>query len=101
MDYMKRISKDTVLTILLFVTLATVIFTALNTQRVGEQNQRYLQNSSDYWHCLVVTDQEALKALGKEQYFAECDKLLFRDTGQSPGPRTRITIPSTTTTTGG
>ena len=99
MGFIKKVSKDWILTVLLFVTLATVSFTnsittnnSENIKKVAESNNQFWTNFSDYMHCLVVPDREVYEALGKEKYFEECDKLLFADTGIMPS-RTKITIP--------
>lgn len=68
------------------------------TKKIGEQNRAFLQNFSDYMRCLIVTDQEAVKAYGLENYFNLCDDLLFRNTGLVP-THTKVTVPPSTTTT--
>lgn len=106
MSFLKKVSADWVLTIILFITLATVGFTGTRIVQLGEdaktlsqENQRFLVNFDSYMQCLVVNDPEVVEALGVEAYFEECRKLLFEGTGLAPKPTTRVTIPSTTTTT--
>lgn len=96
--------------IILLVTIISVLsfgVAALNqsvaeTKKVGESNNRFLANFSDYMRCLVINDEEVVVAVGEETYFNLCDELLFRSTGLRPNP-TKVTIPpnltSTTTTT--
>lgn len=93
------------LLIVVFVALAIMssagiltVRTSQDTKAVSQQNRAFLQNFSDYMRCLVVADNEAVKAYGLEKYFNLCDDLLFRNTGLVP-THTKITIPSTTTTT--
>lgn len=107
MTYLQKISKDWILTIVLFVTLATVGFTSTrivqnsqDTKKLSESNQRFLINFSSFMQCLVVSDHAVVEALGVQAYFDECNKLLFIGTGQKPEPVTKVTIPTTTTTTG-
>lgn len=106
MNYIKKISKDWVLTVLLFVTMATVAFTSTvmvrtsnEAKHISENNQTFLINFSSFMQCLVVSDHEVVETLGVQAYFDECNKLLFLGTGQTPVPITKVTIPTTTTTT--
>lgn len=108
MDYLKKVSRDWVITIVLFLTLATVGFTSITSSRTAEEakkistsNQAFLVNFSSFMQCLVVNDKEVVTALGVETYFNECNKLLFRGTGLEPAPITKVTAPPTTTTTTG
>jgi hypothetical protein len=48
--------------------------------------------------CLVVNDDEVVKAYGLEAYFNVCDDLLFRNTGLVP-THYKVPIPVTTTST--
>lgn len=100
---LKKLMKS--LLIVVFVALAIMssagiltVRTSQDTKAVSQQNRAFLQNFSDYMRCLVVADNEAVKAYGLEKYFNLCDDLLFRNTGLVP-THTKITIPSTTTTT--
>lgn len=68
----------------------------LNSE-ISKQNRAFLTNFSDYMRCLILTDPAVSKAYGVESYYNLCDELLFRNTGIVPNP-TKITIPSTTTT---
>lgn len=102
--HLKNLNKT--LLIVVFIALAIMSITSIITvrvsttsQSVSKQNRAFLQNFSDYMRCLVVTDKEAVQAYGLESYFNLCDDLLFRNTGLAP-LHTKITIPSTTTTTG-
>lgn len=63
-------------------------------REVSQQNRAFLTNFSDYMRCLIVTDQEAVKAYGFEKYFNLCDDLLFRDT-KIDHTLTKVTIPTT------
>lgn len=64
------------------------------TQDVSKQNRAFLQNFDDYMRCLVVTEPEAVKTYGLENYYNLCDDLLFRNTGLVP-LHTKVTIPAT------
>lgn len=66
-------------------------------KEVSEQNNKFLTNFSDYMRCLVVNDDNVVKAVGIETYFNLCDDLLFRGTGKTH-TITKVEIPSTTTT---
>lgn len=113
MNYIKKISKDWVLTIVLFFTLATVAFSstmsvqnaqdakknAQETKKLGTANQRFIKNFSSYLECLIVSDPAVVEALGRQAYFDECNKLFFRGTGLVPEPVTKVTLPPSTTTT--
>jgi hypothetical protein len=108
-DYIKKLSRDTILTIVLFLTLATVAFSSTfvvqNTQKskeISEQNNRFLNNFSNYMRCLIVNEDEVVIAVGEDKYVELCEELLFRGTGDRPKPII-VTIPPnfipTTTTT--
>ena len=79
---------------IIIVLFASMVWLGVRTSRISDQNQTFLTNFSDYMRCLVVTDQELYKELGKAAYFDHCDQLLFRNTGLAPNPR-----PVATTTT--
>lgn len=72
------------------------------TRKVGNSNNRFLINFSDYMRCLIIGDEEAVKQIGEERYFNLCDDLLFRGTGRKH-IITRVVIPpewvTTTTST--
>ena len=70
-----------------------------STKTSSEADTRFWVNYNSYLRCLIVSDPEVVKALGKDVYFDECQKLLFEGTGVSPKPLTKVTIPTTTTTT--
>lgn len=100
---LKKLMKS--LLIVVFVALAIMssagiltVRTSQDTKAVSQQNRAFLQNFSDYMRCLVVVDPEVVKAFGLENYFNLCDELLFRNTGLVP-THTKVTVPSTTTTT--
>lgn len=101
MDFYKKISKDWALTTVLFIMMATMVFTSVYILRVSQSNQRFLTNFSNFMQCLIVSDPEVVKALGKEAYFNECNKLLLDGTGVKLAPITKVTAPPTTTTSGG
>lgn len=73
--------------------------TATEAKHVGEQNNTFLGNFSDYMRCLVVNDDQVVLAVGEEAYFNLCDALLFRGTGQESRTATKVTIPENFTTT--
>lgn len=72
------------------------------TRKVGNSNNRFLINFSDYMRCLIIGDEVAVKQIGEEQYFNLCDDLLFRGTGRKH-TITKVVIPpgliTTTTST--
>lgn len=69
------------------------------THGFSEANTRFWVNYNSYLRCLVVSDSEVVKTLGKDVYFDECEKLLFEGTGVAPKPLTKVTVPTTNTTT--
>lgn len=54
-----------------------------------------LANLSDYLVCLVAPDVGLYNKIGKDAYLAQCDKLLFKDTGIDPPPRNKVIDPTT------
>lgn len=95
-----------VLTAVIFVSMAVITTNTVVTNRaqkdikeIGASNQRFLVNFASFMQCLVVSDKEVVTAMGVDAYFAECNKLLFRNTGLKPEPVTKVTMPPTTTTT--
>lgn len=72
--------------------------TAAQSKEVSAQNNRFLENFSNYMRCLIVNEDEVIAAIGEDAYLDVCDELLFRGTGQKPHV-IKATIPTTTTTT--
>ena len=95
------------LIVVVFVSLAVISVTGMLANRsateathASEQNQRFLENFSNYMRCLIVNEDEVIIAIGEEAYLNLCDELLFRGTGERPNP-IKVTIPPdfpTTTT---
>jgi hypothetical protein len=93
------------LLVVVFITLIVMTTSTVMSYRaaqkgkeISEQNNKFLGNFSDYMRCLVVNDDNVVKAVGLETYFNLCDDLLFRNTGKSHAI-TKVKIPDTTTTT--
>lgn len=84
---------------LMIMTTSTVMSyrAAQRGKEVSEQNNKFLTNFSDYMRCLIINDDNVVKAVGIETYFNLCDDLLFRGTGKDH-TITKVTIPDTTTT---
>lgn len=82
---------------LLIIGISVLAYGVGKLNQTADSSNRFLANFSNYMHCLVVTDQPALAKLGKDAYFAECDKLLFKGTGMDP--IARKPVPTTTVTT--
>lgn len=76
---------------------------SVNTAKVVEQNDRFVDNFSNYMTCLIIGEDEVVKAVGEEAYVEICKQLLYRGItpvpptikAEVPRPPTTIT-PSTT-----
>ncbi len=92
----------------LVVSLAVISLTgilanrsATNAVEVSQQNNRFLENFSNYMRCLIVNEDEVILTIGEEAYLNLCDELLFRGTGQKPNviiAEIPKDFPTTTTT---
>lgn len=94
------------LTAIIFISMAIMTTNTAITNKaqhqakeVSAQNQRFLINFSSFMQCLVVSDHNVVESLGVEAYFNECNKLLFKGTGQTPVPVTKVTLPGSPSTT--
>ena len=93
------------LLVVVFISLAVIGLTgivanrsATNAQHASEQNNRFLENFSNYMRCLIVNEEDVVIAVGEEAYLNLCDELLFRGTGERPDP-IKVTIPPNFPTT--
>lgn len=73
--------------------------TSVEAKQVSSQNQRFLQNFSNYMRCLIVNDDQVVIAVGEDKYLSLCEDLLFRGTGQKPESIKVVIPPEFTTTT--
>lgn len=74
--------------------------TGAEAKEISQQNNRFLENFSNYMRCLIVNEDEVVIAIGEEAYLNICDELLFRGTGQKPHViKATIPDPKATTTT--
>jgi len=72
-------------------------------KEISQQNNRFVDNFSNYMNCLIVGEDEVVLAVGEETYVEICKQLLYRGLDDIP-PTIKATIPPhliTTTTTGG
>lgn len=73
------------------------------TRELARQNDRFVDNFSNYMSCLIVNEDEVVIEVGEEAYVEICKQLLYR--GITPIPPTikpdsdLLPKPGTTTTT--
>ena len=69
---------------------------------ISDQNNRFVDNFSNYMTCLIVNEEEVVVAVGEDVYVELCKQLLYRGIDEIP-PTIKVQIPtnfpSTTTTT--
>ncbi len=85
-QFMLKLMTGVVIVCLAVISVAGIIGarTGADAKRIGQQNNRFLENFSNYMRCLIVNEDEVIIAIGEEAYLNICDQLLFRGTGQKP-----------------
>lgn len=84
--YLLRLLTGVVIVSLAIISATGIIAarTSADAREVGNQNNRFLENFSNYMRCLIVNEDDVIIAIGEEAYLNLCDELLFRGTGQKP-----------------
>lgn len=71
--------------------------TAERSERLNVEQNRFVDNFSNYMNCLIVNEDEVVLQVGEEAYVEICKQLLYR--GITPIPETIKADPSLLTTT--
>jgi hypothetical protein len=103
--FLLRLLTGVVVVCLAVISVAGIIGARTGTQarEIGEQNNRFLDNFSNYMNCLIVNEDEVVIAVGEEAYVEICKQLLYRGIDEIP-PTIKAEVPKdfpTTTTTSG
>lgn len=98
-QFLLKLMTGVVIVCLAVISVAGIIGarTGADAKEISQQNNRFLENFSNYMRCLIVNEDEVVIAIGEEAYLNICDELLFRGTGQKPHV-IKAQIPTTTTT---
>jgi hypothetical protein len=68
------------------------------TAEIAKQNDRFVDNFSNYMNCLIIGEDDVVRAVGEEVYVDICKQLLYRGINPIP-PTIKAQIPEFTPTT--